>query len=235
MKRLIYHIFPLLLLLVACQDADETPLAAAGQGYLSLGGVELQEGERMQVGQTRAVPDDLNIDIVSAESGETVVSLAAGAAEIQQKIALTPGGYTLKSYTDSYREEATWSDSEKGTAVYYAETAFSIEDDRVTYLDVTVPMLNYGVSFTLPTGFDTYFTSYSFTVTAGSRSVTLTVSDSDTAYFNAAQTSFSYLFTATNKDGESFNLSGTYDNALPGMRYAVTYSIATRSLQLLSE
>ena len=92
-------------------------------------------------------------------------------------------------------------------------------------------MINAGVALRLPAVFNEWFSSYTFTLRSGNRSVTLL--NGDAAYINLSadeSTDIQFELTAVNTDGESFTQSGSFSGLQPGKLYEVTYAVETRSL-----
>lgn len=226
--RLKYIFILTVFLLASCQQDDALP-TDVGTGYLSLASIEVQAASKVSI-PTRAVDAALAIEIWN-EAGDTQVkSFDAGDTVASQKIELEAGNYLLKTYSPNYN--TAYTNDEKGDAKYYAEQTFSIQEERVTYVDVAVPITNFGVKLTLPDSFGTHFSSYTFTVELGSRSISL--ANGETAYFDAPTETdnytLAYSFTATNTDNETMTQTGSYTNPLSGKMYEITYSYATRAL-----
>ena len=99
-------------------------------------------------------------------------------------------------------------------------------------------MTNIGVRLALPEGFSNWFNTYSFNVSAGNRSVSIT--NGETVYFPAGE--ITYTLSATNNDKEKFQLEGSSSKWVneeneqiiitPGTIYVITYDYETQSLQL---
>ena len=223
MKHLIYPIITLFLL-AACQQ-EELP-SGNGVGYLSLEDITVQAAN---VVTTRAVDEDLCVKIND---------VTYGPGKTPSKIDLTAGDYTLEVYNEAYTQYSFWTDDEKGEAVYYLSQQVEIEAGKVNYLRAEVPMINFGVRLKLPEGFDTVFPKNSFSVTVGSRTVSL--NDGETAYFpHSESVSVSYTLSVTNTETEENDKTGSnneWENATiqPGTVYVITYDYATESLSLLA-
>lgn len=231
MKQQISPLLFIFFLLVSCQQESHLLPEEAGKGYLSLSSIELQ-AETIRPVTTRAVSPDLTIEIVK-EDGTTVAKYEAGAAEASEKIELEAGIYKLKAYSPNYG--TTWTNDEKGEPIYYKEQDFTIEAEKVRYLTVQVPMVNFGVRLLLPDNFNTWFSSYLFSVQMDNRNVTL--QNGETAYFAPVpetSISFQYALSATNADDEALSQISNYSDIAGGTIYEITYSMLTRSLVLRS-
>ena len=136
------------------------------------------------------------------------------------------------AYTASYTASTSWTDADKGEAFSYGEYPFVVEAGKTTMVDAEVPMINFGVKLVLPGGFEKLFPTYTFTVKADEREVTL--KNGETAYFPSDNTTvFSYVLEATNVDGEEQTAEGSYDEEIvSGTIYTVTYALKTQSLRI---
>ena len=231
MKRIwLYTICLGLVGLFACQQ-EELPYNN-NVGYLSLENISIQSAD-VETITTRAVDTDLYVEIWD-EEGTSQVGETYGPGNIA-KIELEPGYYMLKAYNAAFLDQSSWTENDKGAAVYYADQLFSIEAGKVNYLSVDVPMINWGVQLDLPQNFADWFDgeNYTFTVKIGEKTVEL--KDEEIAYFShSSDVKLSYKLIATNKDGERFESEEIiYDKALsPGTIYVITYDYETQSLQL---
>lgn len=224
---LLYFVFGIFLL-AACQQ-EETPETKA-YGYLSISDIDVQSVNESIV-TTRSGEEPLTVEIW--QDGSLLQTLD----DTADKVRLETGSYTLKAYSSSYETSSSWTNSEKGEPVYYAEQTFAVEADQTTSVEVSVPMINFGVTFRLPEEYVSNFPSYTFTATVGGRSIRL--QEGETAYFSYAEgTTFDYTLNATNSDSESFTQSGSYGGAdsgetvAAGTLYVVTYNIETQNLEI---
>lgn len=212
-----------LMSLFACQQ-EELP-SNNNVGYLSLENISIQSAN-VETITTRAVDNDLYVEISGNGSTTTYEP-----GNTPSKIELPKGEYTLKAYNAAYN--ASWANNNKGEAAFYIDNkSFTIEEGKVNYLSVEVPMTNIGVRLALPEGFSNWFNTYSFNVSAGNRSVSIT--NGETFYFNTGQ-DISYTLSAQNNDSEQKTDSKTItkDQIAAGTIYVITYNYATQSLQLL--
>lgn len=219
-------IMVLAVFLASCQKEVTLPVDG---GFLELSSVGILSSGEVAL-PTRAVDADLAIEILTS-GGVIVKSFPAGSASVSGKIELEAGAYSLKAFSASYG--ASVGSGEKGSPVYYSEQAFSVAAAKTTYLTVHVPMVNFGVTLSLPEDFSASFSGYEFSVSLAGRSVVLL--DGETAYFNlpSGVAALDYSLTAVNVAGESFTQSLSYDGSLTaGTVYKVTYSQATKALSL---
>lgn len=228
MKRALFYI-AVLIMLASCRQ-EELPLSEKAVGYLSIENLTVQTANVENI-MTRAVDRDLYICI---DDGAPYPP----GADVSE-IALEPGSHTLEAYNAAYNEYLGWTNEEKGSAVYYGKTSFEIKANNMTYVNMEVPMINFGVSLSLPEGFTTVFPQYAFSVTVGKRTVSL--KDGETAYFPYSEggLSVSYTLSATNTDGEDNDKEGNNSSwegkstIQPNTVYVITYDYGTKSLVLV--
>ena len=226
MKRIwLYTICLGLVGLFACQQED---LPSMGEtGFLSLENMTVEVANTESI-STRAVDNDLYVEISSQDVTPEVTLKYNPGDNIPSKIELGAGRYALKIYNDTTLLDKT--------PVFYKDTIFDIEAGKVNYLSVKVPMINWGVQLDLPQNFANWFDeeNYRFTVKVGEKTVEL--KDEEIAYFSYSNgVKLSYQLGATNNDGERFESEEIiYDEALsPGTIYVITYDYATKALRLL--
>lgn len=230
MKRIwLYTICLGLVGLFACQQED---LPSVGEtGFLSLENMTVEVANTESI-STRAVDNDLYVEISSQDVTPEVTLKYNPGDIIPDKIELGTGRYALKIYNDTTLLDET--------PVFYKDTIFDIEAGKVNYLSVKVPMINWGVQLDLPQNFANWFDeeNYTFTVKVGKagEEKTVELKNEEIAYFpHSSDVTLSYQLDATNNDGESFNSGDIiYDEALsPGTIYVITYDYATKALRLL--
>ena len=224
MKRLLY-LFLLLPFLTAC--SDEASLAVReGEGALVINDISRQQSGRAIVNTRNAVDPDLAVEILASD-GEVYrgYEYAAGAT-LPDKFSLIPGTYTLHAFSEN---QTTWTSDNggRGSAVYEASQDFVVQADWVTYVDLAVPMINYGVTYTLPEGFATWFPTCTFTVTGDGRTCALTTAQA--AYFDPAHVEgFTFTLHLVNADGEVYDIEPqTYQNPKAGIMYNVNLTFAS--------
>lgn len=219
-KKQLYCILTILLLLAGCSNSDE-------QRY---GTLELAVGLEQPISaavSTRAVDTDLQVEVWNADGSTLLKQYAPGLSP--NRMMLESGSYLLKAFTPNY--QTTYSNSELGKAKFYKEQLFQIEANVVNRINCSVPMLNTAICFTLPDGFNTWFTDYSFSVKQESTSRNVALSVGQTAYFDCTEGGNSLIYTLTtiNTDDEPHSDSGTLTTTA-GTLYRITYSWQTKTL-----
>lgn len=228
MKKNIVYILLGIFLLASCQQENEIP---SGKGYLSVEGIELQSQVVTEV-TSRAVDESLTVDSVDLYKGGQLVRTLTP-EEMQNKIELDPAtDYMLKVYSANYGNESTWGNDAKGEPVYYTEVPFEVTEGATTPLKVQVPMITFAVCLNMSAVTGDWLQGYTFTVTYGSRSVTL--QNGETAYFPYSD-SFNYQLSITNSDGEVKEWPGSWgtedgETVAQNTVYTVTYNWDTQSL-----
>lgn len=237
MKQIISIICSMGLLLASCSEEALTDGNEIGSGYLSISELTLEQ-PGVNVVSSRADSEESTLT-VEIWKGETRLQQLSQ-TEATSKIKLDAGtDYVLKVFSSEYGNDASWTNTDLGSAVYYAEKTFVITDGVTTYLTVDVPMVLFGIQLSLPDGFSTWFPTNEFTVTYGNRSLTL--SNGQTAYFTYVEgNTFSYKLTLTNTDGESQSTEGTYgasenESIQTGSIYQISYVYETASLAAKKE
>lgn len=229
MKKNIIYILLGIFLLASCQQENEIP---SGTGYLSVEGIELHSQVVKEV-VSRAVDESLTVDLY--KGGQLVRTLTP--EEMQNKIELEPAiDYMLKVYSTNYGNEFTWSNETKGEPVYYKEETFVVEDGKTTSLKMQVPMITFAVCLDLSEIAGDWLKDYNFTVTSGTRNVSLR--DKEIAYFPYSEgASFSYQLKIMNTDSEENERSGEWgrneDETLNmNTLYTISYNWETQSLAI---
>lgn len=227
MKKNIVYILLGIFLLASCQQENEIP---SGKGYLSVEGIELQSQVMTEV-VSRAVDESLTVDLY--KGGQLVRTLTP--EEMQNKIELDSAtDYMLRVHSANYGDESTWGNDTKGEPVYYIEVPFEVTEGATTPLKVQVPMITFAVCLDMSAVTGNWLQGYTFTVTSGSRSVTL--QEGETAYFPCSEGAFfNYQLSITNSDNESQMQSGSWgteenETVAQNTIYTVTYNWATQSL-----
>lgn len=223
MKRLAYLL--LLPLLAACTTED-FPVTKDREGELVLGDI-IREVKPVAVVKTRNTVDpDLALEILASDGSVYRGYQYAAGATLPDKFSLIPGTYTLHAYSEN---QTTWQTDNggRGSAVYNVRQEFTVQPDWVTYLDVSVPMTNYGVTYSVPEGFSTWFPTCTFTVVGDGRTCSFTANQ--VAYFDPANVSgFTFSIHLVNADGEIYDIEPqNYQNPQAGLVYNVNLSFAS--------
>lgn len=221
MKSCIHYIICALaaMALASCAQ-DGLPVSGTGTGTLAL---SVGAGYLPRVG-TRAADPELVVELYKAD-GTLYRHFDAGKAP--DKIELEAGVvYTVKAYTDN---QETWQTANggEGEACYYGDTTVMVAEDETVYCTYKVPMTNYAVTFSLPELFDRLFTSKTFTLVSGGRTVALK-DEGRKAYFGVDAEGFKYQLQATNTDGKTsrHSLVG-YPDVEAGKLYNIKYIYST--------
>ncbi|MDD6210412.1 MAG: DUF4493 domain-containing protein [Bacteroidales bacterium] len=223
MKQTIYILF-LSLVLFSCRVED---FPSATVGYLSLTGCKPLVNVQKQI-SARSIDTGMYIQILNASEG---VILEYDPGSVPNKIALEPGSYQIKAFTGSYKEYMNWTNSDLGQPVYYLEQVFEIEYDKITYVDLKVPMINIAFSFDFPDELTDQFASIQLTAGYnGSREVT--INEENIAYFMFKESeSITYTLITKNTDGETFTQTSSAEvNA--GTHYKVIYNFEAQTYLL---
>ena len=219
-NKLLYLLF-LLLMVTSCSHTADTPL---------LGTLELSIAVEQPVSSTvstRAVDAELQVEVWSVDGATMLHKFTPG--QSPNRMTLEAGSYLLKAFTPNY--QTTYGNDELGEAKYYAEKVFSIEPAVVNRISCPVPMVNTAISLSLPEGFNTWFTSYSFSIKQSTTSRTVSIEVGQTAYFDCTDgaTSLLYTLTSINTDDEPNSDSNTL-SASAGTHYRITYAWETKCL-----
>lgn len=219
-NKLLYLLF-LLLMVTSCSHTADTPL---------LGTLELSIAVEQPISSTvstRAVDAELQVEVWSVDGATMLHQFTPG--QSPNRMTLEAGSYLLKAFTPNY--QTTYGNDELGEAKYYAEKVFSIEPAVVNRISCPVPMVNTAVSLILPEGFNTWFTSYSFSIKQSTTSRTVSIEVGQTAYFDCTDgaTSLLYTLTSINTDDEPNSDSNTL-SASAGTHYRISYAWETKSI-----
>lgn len=224
MKR-IYYICMLFPILIACSN-DEQEIWGEGEGALTINDLSRQPVAKAIVKTRNTVDADLAVEILTSDGNVYRNYQYAAGATLPDKFSLIPGNYTIHAYTENAGTWTTQNDG-RGSAVFETRQPFNIQEDWVTYLNVEVPMINYGVTYSVPDGFSEWFSTCQFTVSGDGRTCSITLDQA--AYFDPANADgFSFTLHLVNKDGEVYDLEPqTYENPKAGLLYNVTYTFTS--------
>ena len=219
MKHTILYIATTLLL--ASCGQEELPLGEQALGYLSLSAVEVETSDVQLISTRAGETDDLIVALTPTGEGKAKEYVYA------ETISCPPGTYTLEIYNQAYKDKA-----DAAQYYYKHDESVVITEGATEPVEAEVPMINFGVQLQLPKEFDTWFKDYTFTVNDQP------LKDGETAYFDyPSDAKIAYTLTATNEDGEDaedgLTKSGSYSEPITsGTIYVITYSLATKSLQV---
>lgn len=228
MKQTILYFIAGLFLLTGCAK-EELSLAEGNQvGYLTVENLVPQQAEQISVG-SRAADADLYVEITDAKATTTY-----NPGAVPAKIELAAGTCTVKAYNAAYKDNTT------NAAKYYAETKVEIEEGKVEYLSLEVPMVNYGVTLSLPDNFSDWFSDYTFSIGKKTATETSVLKEGEVIYFDYQKgdvLSYSLKVTSKEETDGTFMQSGSYGDAEgkaiePGKIYQITYNWATKSLEM---
>lgn len=228
MKQTILYFIAGLFLLTGCAK-EELSLAEGNQvGYLTVENLVPQQAEQISVG-SRAVDADLYVEITDSTKTTTY-----NPGTLPGKVELHVGKYSMKAYNAAYK------DNTPNAAKYYAETTVEIKEGKVEYLSLEVPMVNYGVTLSLPDNFSDWFTDYTFSIGKKTATETSVLKEGEVIYFDYQKgdvLSYSLKVTSKEETDGTFMQSGSYGDAEgkaiePGKIYQITYNWATKALEM---
>ena len=227
MKQTILYFIAGLFLLTGCAQEEPSLTESNQVGYLTVEDLTFQQAELISVG-SRAADADLYVEIT-----DTKVTTTYEPGKVPAKIELAVGNCTIKAYNAAYKDKTP------NAAKYYAEKTVEIEEGKVEYLSLEVPMVNFGVSLSLPENFWDWFSAYKFTVGAGDASQTM-LDEGKVAYFDYEKdVVINYTLSVTSKkelDG-TFTQTGSYGSdegkaIEAGKIYRITYNWETKALEI---
>lgn len=226
MKQTIVYFIVGLFLLTGCTQ-EELSLTESDQiGYLTVEDLTLQQAEQISVG-SRAVDADLYVELTDTKATTTY-----NPGAVPAKIELTTGTCTVKAYNAAYKDNTT------NAAKYYAETTVEIKEGKVEYLSLEVPMVNYGVTLSLPDNFSGWFSDYTFSI--GKSAATETLKEDEVIYFDYQQgdvLSYSLKVTSKEEADVTFTQTGSYGSdegkaIESGKIYQIIYNWETKALEM---
>lgn len=228
MKHTILYFIAGLFLLTGCVKEEPSLTESNQVGYLTVENLVPQQAEQISVG-SRAADADLYVEITDAKATTTY-----NPGAVPAKIELAAGTCTVKAYNAAYKDNTT------NAAKYYAETKVEIEEGKVEYLSLEVPMVNYGVTLSLPDNFSDWFSDYTFSIGKKTATETSVLKEGEVIYFDYQKgdvLSYSLKVTSKEETDGTFMQSGSYGDAEgkaiePGKIYQITYNWATKSLEM---
>lgn len=229
MKQTILYFMAGLFLLTGCAK-EELSLAEGNQvGYLTVENLVPQQAEQVSVGGSRAVDADLYVEIIDINATTTY-----NPGSVPAKIELAVGNCTVKAYNAAYK------DNTPNTAKYYAETKVEIKEGKVEYLSLEVPMVNYGVTLSLPDNFSGWFSDYTFSIGKSAATETFSLKEGEVVYFDYQKgdvLSYSLKVTSKEEADGTFTQTGSYGSdegkaIEAGKIYRITYNWETKALEI---
>lgn len=224
MKNILYILISILCL-TACQNTEVVPEVKTGTLVLSL-----YAGPKPSV-KTRSNQDDLLAIRITRKDGKNFADgsqyLEYVVTDATEKFVMEEGTFLIHAYSQN---QNTWHNDNggKGSACYVGDTEVTVAHDSTSYCIYEVPMTNYAVTLTLPELFHDLFSSYTFTVSSGNRTVSLR--EGEKAYFSPYEAGFTYQLSAINIDGDQHTASAIlYTNVQRGKLYNLRYSFASSS------
>lgn len=169
---------------------------------------------------TRAVDNDLTVDIIDEAGEEETMHFAAGT--IPEHVILTADKtYRIVAYTDN---QDNWMEANegRGEGCYRAETTVCLPINTVETVNLDVKMTNYAVALVLPDRFGEYFKSHALRLKSDGRVVS--IEEGQKAYF-AVKAGFDYSLSATNTDDLTYSHINRSNKVVEaGKRYTLHYS-----------
>lgn len=228
MKQTILYFIAGLFFLTGCTQEEPSLTESNQVGYLTVEDLTLQQAEQISVG-SRAVDADLYVEITDTKATTTYNPEAVPA-----KIELAAGTCTVKAYNAAYKDNTT------NAAKYYAETTVEIKEGKVEYLSLEVPMVNYGVTLSLPDNFSDWFTDYTFSIGKKTAAETSVLKEGEVIYFDYQKgdvLSYSLKVTSKEEADGTFMQSGSYGSdegkaIESGKIYQIIYNWETKALEM---
>lgn len=228
MKQTILYFMAGLFLLTGCAKEELSITESSQVGYLTVEDLTLQQAEQISVG-SRAVDSDLYVEIT-----DTKATITYNPGAVPAKVELAAGTCTVKAYNVAYKDNTT------NAAKYYAETTVEIEEGKVEYLSLEVPMVNYGVTLSLPNNFSDWFSDYTFSIGKSAATETFGLKEDELIYFDYQQgdvLSYSLSVTSEEESDGTFTQTGSYGSdegkaIETGKIYRITYNWETKALEI---
>ena len=228
MKQTILYFIAGLFFLTGCTQEELSITESSQVGYLTVEDLTLQQAEQISVG-SRAVDADLYVEITDTKATTTY-----NPGAVPAKIELTTGTCTVKAYNAAYKDNTT------NAAKYYAETTVEIKEGKVEYLSLEVPMVNYGVTLSLPDNFSDWFSDYTFSIGKSAATETFSLKEDEVIYFDYQKgdvLSYSLKVTSKKEADGTFTQTGSYGSdegktIESGKIYQIIYNWETKALEM---
>ncbi|MDM8308638.1 DUF4493 domain-containing protein [Phocaeicola barnesiae] len=228
MKQTILYFIAGLFFLTGCTQEEPSLTESNQVGYLTVEDLTLQQAEQISVG-SRAVDPDLYVEITDTKATTTY-----NPGMVPAKIELAVGTCTVKAYNAAYKDDTS------NAAKYYAETTVEIKEGKVEYLSLEVPMVNYGVTLSLPDNFSDWFSDYTFSIGKSAATETFSLKEDEVIYFDYQKgdvLSYSLKVTSKEEADGPFTQTGSYGSdegkaIEAGKIYRITYNWETKALEI---
>lgn len=228
MKQTILYFIAGLFFLTGCTQEEPSLTESNQVGYLTVEDLTLQQAEQISVG-SRAVDADLYVEITDSTKTTTY-----NPGTLPGKVELHVGKCTMKAYNAAYK------DNTPNAAKYYAETTVEIKEGKVEYLSLEVPMVNYGVTLSLPDNFSHWFSDYTFSIGKSAATETFSLKEDEVIYFDYQKgdvLSYSLKVTSKEEADGTFTQTGSYGSdegktIESGKIYQIIYNWKTKALEM---
>lgn len=228
MKQTILYFIAGLFFLTGCTQEEPSLTESNQVGYLTVEDLTLQQAEQISVG-SRAVDADLYVEITDSTKTTTY-----NPETLPGKVELHVGKCTMKAYNAAYK------DNTPNAAKYYAETTVEIKEGKVEYLSLEVPMVNYGVTLSLPDNFSYWFSDYTFSIGKSAATETFSLKEDEVIYFDYQKgdvLSYSLKVTSEEEADGTFTQTGSYGSdegkaIESGKIYQIIYNWETKALEM---
>ncbi|WP_278365695.1 DUF4493 domain-containing protein [Phocaeicola barnesiae] len=228
MKQTILYFIAGLFFLIGCTQEEPSLTESNQVGYLTVEDLTLQQAEQISVG-SRAVDADLYVEITDSTKTTTY-----NPGTLPGKVELHVGKCTMKAYNAAYKDNTT------NAAKYYAETTVEIKEGKVEYLSLEVPMVNYGVTLSLPDNFSDWFSDYTFSIGKSAATETFSLKEDEVIYFDYQKgdvLSYSLKVTSKEEADGTFTQTGSYGSdegkaIESGKIYQIIYNWETKALEM---
>ena len=228
MKQTILYFIAGLFFLIGCTQEEPSLTESNQVGYLTVEDLTLQQAEQISVG-SRAVDADLYVEITDSTKTTTY-----NPGTLPGTVELHVGKCTMKAYNAAYK------DNTPNAAKYYAETTVEIKEGKVEYLSLEVPMVNYGVTLSLPDNFSHWFSDYTFSIGKSAATETFSLKEDEVIYFDYQKgdvLSYSLKVTSKEEADGTFTQTGSYGSdegktIESGKIYQIIYNWKTKALEM---
>lgn len=225
MKSKILHtiviVGPLLTAAACSESLDESTFSIDGEGYLK---VSVAKNTTLDEVFTKADAGDDVIALSVYDSADSLTWSCEDCSAVTDPVTLHKGSYTAIATSGTGGVSAAFD-----SPFYSATQEFSIYKDVTTNLTMELTLAVVKVTASFSEDFDTYFSSYALTVSNGLDDGSLVYSSTESTlesegYFSVTGT-LTYTLNLVNTDGDTYSISGSYDNVVAKQHYALSFSI----------